>query len=109
MVGRDLRVSPLLVRQASRTCEGTMFVRVVVFATIVCLLSALVEAQAPGVAVQPRVRITGLRAYEIPGVLKVDGERVTGSSSVTTDEMTVRVLLPQTGQQLVVLKPGKRF
>jgi hypothetical protein len=86
-----------------------MFVRVVVFATIVCLLSALVEAQAPGVAVQPRVRITGSRAYEIPGVLKVDGERVAGNSSMTTDEMTVRVVLPQTGQQLVVLKPGKRF
>lgn len=86
-----------------------MFVRVVVFATIVCLLSALVEAQAPGVAVQPRVRITGSRAFEIPGELKIDGERVSGNSSMTTDEMTVRVVLPQTGQQLVVLKPGKRF
>jgi hypothetical protein len=42
-------------------------------------------------------------------VLKVDGLGVTGNSSVTTDEMTVRVVLPQTGQQLVVLKPGKRF
>src|SRR6266849_18450 len=45
-------------RPASDICEGTMFIRVVAFATIVCLLSALVEAQDPGVAVQPRVRIT---------------------------------------------------
>lgn len=53
-----------------------MFVRVVVCAVIVCLLSALVEAQAPGVAVRPRVRITGSRTFEIPGVLKVEGERI---------------------------------
>jgi hypothetical protein len=86
-----------------------MFVRVVACAAIVCFLSALVDAQVPGVAIQPRVRITGSRAFEIPGVLKVEGERVSGNSSRTTDEMTIRIVLPQTGQQFVVLKPGKRF
>ena len=61
-----------------------MFVRVAAFVTTVCLCSASVEAQATGgVAVRPRVRITGSQTFEIPSAA--------------------------TGQRHVVLKAGKRF
>jgi len=59
-----------------------MVVRVAVLSALLCFLSTVVEAQAPGVAAQPRVRIT-------------------------VSQM-VRAISPQTGQQLMVLEPGKR-
>ena len=85
-----------------------MLNRCVVVATITCLLSPVVEAQVSRLPAESRIRISGSRVFEIPGVLKADGDGVTGRSSMTTDDMTIRVVSPQTGHPLVVLKPGRR-
>ena len=74
-----------------------MLNRCVVVATITCLLSPVVEAQVSRLPAESRVRISGSRVFEIPGVLKVDGDGVTGRSSMTTDDMTIQVVSPQTG------------
>src|SRR5207249_2882056 len=47
--------------------------------------------------------------YEIPDVLKVDGDRLSGRSDLITDDLTVRVVLANTNQQLVAVKPGRRL
>ena len=87
----------------------TMLIRIVVFVSVVSLLSAPLQGQSRGTTSQMRVRITGSHAYEIPGVLKVEDGRMTGNASITTDELTMRVEVLTTRQLLVAPKPGKRL
>lgn len=85
-----------------------MLRRIVVLMTIGIFSLELLHAQVPDRGAGPRVRVTGSRSYEIPGVLKIDQGLVSGSSLVT-DESTIRLVSPETGQPLVVLKPGVRM
>jgi hypothetical protein len=86
----------------------TMFTRLTVFVTTLGLLPGLVLAQTSVLAAQPRVRITGAEEYEIPGVLKIDAARVS-DATITVQETVVRVVSPATGQELIVLRPGRRL
>lgn len=51
----------------------------------------------------------GPERYEIPGILQIDGVRLTVSASTTIEETAVRVVSPATGQPLLVLRPGHRL
>jgi hypothetical protein len=84
-----------------------MLQRIVIVVVTMSLLSGRMHSQTPGGRDEARVRVTASRAFEIPGVLKVDGSAVSGSS-VTADDTTIRVVSPQSGQPLVILKPGVR-
>ena len=84
-----------------------MLQRIVVVVVTASLLSGRVHAQTPSGRDEARVRVTASHAYELPGVVKVDATGISGSS-VTTDDTTIRVVSPQTGQPLVILKPGVR-
>jgi hypothetical protein len=84
-----------------------MLQRILALALAASLSSSHLYAQSPDRRDGTRVRVTGSQAFEIPGVVKIDSRGITGSS-VTTDETTVRVVSPQTGQLLVILKPGVR-
>ena len=85
-----------------------MLRQIVILTTIAGSSLGLVHAQVPDRGAGPRVRVTGSRSYEIPGVLKIDQGVVSGSSLVT-DETTIRLVSPETGEPLVVLKPGVRM
>jgi len=86
-----------------------MLTRLAVFVAALGLLPGLVLAQTSALGARPRVRITGPERYEIPGILQIDGARVTGNASITIEETAVRVVSPATEQPLIVLRPGQRL
>jgi hypothetical protein len=74
---------------------------------LACLLPLPVGAQAPATREPVHVRITGVDTYEIPGVIKVDRDRVAGRPAVTTDHFIQ--FAPSDGTRvLTVLRPGGR-
>ncbi len=75
---------------------------------LACLLPLPVGAQAPSSAKPIRVRITGTRAYEIPGVIKIESDQIAGRPSTTTDRF-IQFARSDGGQILTVLRPGGRL
>ena len=55
-----------------------------------------------------RARITGVGTYEIPGVIKVEADRVSGTP-VRITESFVQFRRPGDGRVVTVLRPGKRL
>jgi hypothetical protein len=65
-------------------------------------------AQEPSSAPTGRVRITGVKTYEIPGVIKLEGDRWSGSP-VRVTEQFVQFRRPGDNRLLTVPRPGKRL
>jgi hypothetical protein len=84
---------------------GTM----VVVIAVVSMPVLKADAQTLAREAEPRIRVTGSRAYDIPGLLTIDGNRISGPSVVVTDETTLRVRSAGSGQPLVMAKPGVRI
>jgi hypothetical protein len=97
-------------RASSRRTQGNhMSLRTMVVVIAVVSLPVInVDAQTLAREVGPRVRLTGSRAYDIPGVVTIDGDRISGPS-VVIDEATIRVRSADTGEPLVMARPGVRI
>jgi hypothetical protein len=83
-----------------------MSIRTIAAIVLLSVLSTCALAAQSTAAGQSRVRVTALRHYQIPGVVTIDGDQVTGRS-VTMDKTMIRVP-SASGQLISILKPGTR-
>jgi hypothetical protein len=79
--------------------------RVIVTVAVLGLLTSSVSGQV-AVSGSLRVRITGPELYEIPGVLSIAGDHVTGSLVTSADDAIVQVRLPLTTELVTVPTAG---
>jgi hypothetical protein len=92
----------------TRELGNTTLGRAIVTLAVLGLLSSSVSAQV-AVSGSLRVRITGPDLYEIPGVLSIAGDHVTGSVVTSADDAIVQVRLPQTTELVTVPKAGRHL
>lgn len=86
-----------------------VWMRPVAATLVAVLMTGVVQAgQSGSPAGGQRVRVTGLRQYELPGVLTLDGDAVSASQGVTIGPTTIQVPAPPDGP-LTVLRPGTRL
>jgi hypothetical protein len=84
-----------------------MRIRIVVGAVVGFMLShTALPAQDSGDL--PRVRITAPATYEIPGLIKAEGDRLTGTFT-PLDKTMVQVASANGSEPLVMPRPGKRI
>jgi hypothetical protein len=79
-----------------------------VVSVLLVLLPSHAIAQSDSSPIPERVRITASRTYEIPGLIKADGDRLSGVFTVV-DESLIQVGPPNQPKPLVMPKPGKRI
>jgi hypothetical protein len=77
---------------------------------MVMLFCALLSVTGAGQEQLPstRVRITGVRVYNKPGIVEVSPNRVAGSGMITEGSL-IHVSLPAASGKLTVLESGKRI
>jgi hypothetical protein len=80
----------------------------VVALVLACLVALPAGAQEPSPTPTGHVRIMGVSTYEIPGIIKIEGNRVSGRLVRTTDRF-VQCRSEGDGRLLTVLLPGKRL
>jgi len=78
----------------------------VVALVLACLMALPARAQEPSSTAPVRVRITGVNTYEIPGVARLEGDRINGTFTRITDSL-VQVKQPGDGRLLTVLRAGQ--
>src|SRR4051812_31514759 len=86
-----------------------MWMRRIAAGMVIVLVPTIsLAGQSDPVLSSRRIRVSGLRVYEIPGVLTLDGEQITASSLGTIEKTRIRVPSPAHGT-LTVLRPGNRL
>jgi hypothetical protein len=78
-----------------------------VAAVLACLMALPAWAQETSPTPTGHVRITGVKTCEIPGVIKLEGDRISGRSATITDR-DVQIRRPGKSRLLTVPRPGKR-
>ena len=87
-----------------------MHQRIIAVTAACCLATAAISGQVPAPAdVQPRIRLTGQNTFEIPGVIRIDGQNVTSGAHLVSDESSASFDDPITSDRLTVVLPGKRL
>lgn len=75
---------------------------------LIGLLPAPAEAQAPPAPKPVRIRITGADTYEVPGVMRLDGDRIFGKAA-TADSRFVQFRRSDGSRLLTIPRPGRRL
>jgi hypothetical protein len=87
--------------------ERTGLARRLMAVVLSCLLPLPAGAQAHRSAEPIQIRITGANSYEMPGVIKIERDQITGRPRTTTDRF-VRFSASDGGRRLAVPEPGSR-
>jgi hypothetical protein len=74
---------------------------------LISLLAVPAAAQSPSTAKPVRVRITGADTYQVPGVIEIQRDRISGSPVATTDHF-IQFIRSADGRLLSVPRPRQR-